>query len=88
MAVTREAVLERPWERSSPWLRLAFWDGLWALGVVIGSIYAYWLYQPYMDSYEVAIQIGATLALIAWGLYWQPARWFTLATTLLTVAAL
>ena len=88
MAVTREAMLEQQWERSSPWQRLTFQDGLWALWVAVGSGYACWLYQPYMDSYEVAIQIGATLALIAWGLYWKPARLFTLAVMLLTVIAL
>ncbi|HRD48538.1 MAG: c-type cytochrome biogenesis protein CcsB [Candidatus Competibacter sp.] len=88
MAVTREAMLEPPWEQSSPWQRLTFQDGLWALWVAVGSGYACWLYQPYMDGYEVAIQIGATLALIAWGLYWKPARLFTLAVMLLTVIAL
>ncbi|MCC8994243.1 MAG: c-type cytochrome biogenesis protein CcsB [Candidatus Contendobacter sp.] len=63
-------------------------DALWALLVLAGSGYAYWLYQSYMDGYEVAIQLGATLALIGWGRYWPPARTFTLAVTGLTVLAL
>ncbi|MCK7577868.1 MAG: hypothetical protein MZV65_20230 [Chromatiales bacterium] len=36
----------------------------------------------------MAIQLGSTLALIAWGLYWKPARLFTLAVAALTVLAL
>ncbi len=88
MAVTREAMLERRWERRSPWRQWAFWDGLWALLVVVGSSYMGWLYQPYMDGYEIAIQMGATIALIAWGMYWRPVRPFALAVTLLALVAL
>lgn len=87
MAVTREAMLEQ-WEhlsrRPGPMVR----DVLWGLLVAAGSGYAWLLYRPYMDGYEVAIQIGGTLALIAWGLYWKPARLFTLAVAALTVLAL
>ncbi len=87
MSVTREAMLES-WESPAPGLKVHIRDGLWALAVVAGSLYAWWLYRPYMDGYEVAIQIGSTLALIAWGQYWKPVRGFTLAVTLLTVLAL
>lgn len=87
MSVTREAMLES-WEQPSWVQRWGVWDGVWALLVVMGSVYAWWLYRPYMDGYEVAIQIGSTLALIAWGQYWKPARLFTLAVTVLTVLAL
>ncbi|HRZ07105.1 MAG TPA: c-type cytochrome biogenesis protein CcsB, partial [Candidatus Competibacteraceae bacterium] len=87
MSVTREVMLES-WEQPSLGQSWNAWDGLWALLVVAGSFYAWWLYRPYMDGYEVAIQIGSTLALIAWGLYWKPARLFTLAVTVLTVLAL
>jgi hypothetical protein len=88
MAATREALLEESWDQPArgPWLTAS--DALWALLVLAGSGYAYWLYQSYMDGYEVAIQIGATLALIGWGRYWPPARTFTLAVTGLTVLAL
>jgi cytochrome c-type biogenesis protein CcsB len=87
MAATREALLES-WDQPArgPWLTAS--DALWALLVLAGSGYTYWLYQSYMDGYEVAIQIGATLALIGWGRYWPPARTFTLAVTGLTVLAL
>ena len=87
MSVTREAMLES-WEQPSGVQRWGVWDGVWALLVVMGSVYAWWLYRPYMDGYEVAIQIGSTLALIAWGQYWKPARLFTLAVTVLAVLAL
>lgn len=86
MSVTREAMLER-WEPASAWQKITLWDALWALLAVAGSIYAYTLYRPYMDDYEVAIQVGATLALIAWGWYWKPARWFSLVVAALAVTA-
>jgi cytochrome c-type biogenesis protein CcsB len=88
MSVTREAMLEQQWEQ--PLLRqpLNIWNGLWMLLVMAGSIYIGWLYHAYMDGYEIAIQAGSTVALIAWGVYWKPARPFTLAVTALTVLAL
>ena len=87
MAATREALLES-WHQPSIWQRLTMADALWALLVIAGSGYAYWLYQSYMDYYETAILAGATLALIGWGRYWPPARTFTLVVTALTVLAL
>ena len=87
MSVTREAMLES-WEQPSWVQRWGVWDGVWALLVAMGSVYAWWLYRPYMDGYEVAIQIGSTLALIAWGQYWKPTRLFTLAVAVLAVLAL
>lgn len=87
MAATHQAVLDQ-WESVSSWQKLTIQDVLWGLLVVAGSGYAYALYQGYMDSYEVAIQIGATLALIAWGLYWKPVRLFSLTVAGLTVVAL
>ncbi|HRD65555.1 MAG TPA: c-type cytochrome biogenesis protein CcsB [Candidatus Competibacter sp.] len=87
MAVTREAMLEQ-WDRPSRWRRPTVWDVLWGLLAAAGSIYLYWLYRSYMDGYEVAIQIGSTLALIAWGWYWKPARPFALAVALLAAMAL
>ncbi|HCK80127.1 MAG TPA: c-type cytochrome biogenesis protein CcsB [Candidatus Competibacter sp.] len=84
MAVTRELMLEQL-EQATTWKKLTAWDVLWALLAVAGSGYAYTLYQPFMDGYEVAIQIAATLGLVAWGLYWKPARWFVLVATVLAV---
>lgn len=87
MAVTREAMLEQ-WEHPSLWRRLTVRDWLWALAVVVGSIGVWWVYHAAMDGYEVAILIGSTLGLIAWGWYWRPAQAFVLAVALLTVTAL
>ncbi|MEI2741332.1 MAG: c-type cytochrome biogenesis protein CcsB [Candidatus Competibacter sp.] len=86
MSVPREVMLE-PWEPVAPWQKLTLWDVLWSLLVVAGSVYAYTLYRPYMDDYEVAIQIGATLSLIAWGWYWKPARVFALVVAVMAVTA-
>jgi len=88
MSATREAILEQPWEQSSFSQRLSSSDGLWTLLVVAGSVYIWWLYHSYMDGYEIAIQAGSTVALIAWGVYWKPARLFTLAVAALTTLAL
>jgi len=66
MAVTREALLEQ-WEQPAFWRCLTIEDGLWMLLAATGSILVWWLYRSYMDGYEIAIQAGSTLALIAWG---------------------
>jgi len=87
MAMTREAVLER-WDRPSLWKKPTLSQIFWILFVLAGSVCAFSLYRAHMDDYEVAIQIGATLALIAWGLYWRPARGFVVAATALTALAL
>jgi cytochrome c-type biogenesis protein CcsB len=87
MSVTREALLEH-WEHPSLWQRLTPRDLLWALTVIVGSIAVWWVYRSAMDGYEVAIQIGATLGLIAWGGYWRPAQAFALAVALSTAIAL
>lgn len=87
MAVTREAMLEQ-WEHPSPWRRLTARDWLWALVIVAGSIGVWWFYRSAMDGYEVAIQIGSTVALIAWGWCWRPAQAFALTVALLTATAL
>ena len=87
MAVTQETMLES-WEQPSFWQRLTLRDGLWALLVMVGSMRLWWLYREYMDSYEIAIQIGSTLALIAWGWYWKSARPFTLTVAVLAMLAL
>ncbi|TCO82630.1 cytochrome c-type biogenesis protein CcsB [Plasticicumulans lactativorans] len=87
MAVTREQLVE-DFERPSLLRRLSWFDGAWALLLVLGSGYAYRLYHPYMDAYEVAIQAAATLALIAWGWYWKPVRGLTLAVAALSLFAL
>lgn len=87
MAVTHEAMLEH-WEQPAFWQRLTVWDALWTLLVAAGACYAGWFYRAEMDGYEVAILFGGALALIAWGLYWKPARLFTLAVALLALLAL
>jgi cytochrome c-type biogenesis protein CcsB len=87
MAVAREAMLES-WEQPAFWRRLTIWDALWALLVAGGSVYAWWFYQALMDGYEVVILFGSALGLIAWGLYWKPARLFALAVAALALLAL
>jgi cytochrome c-type biogenesis protein CcsB len=87
MAVTREAMLDQ-WEHPSAWRQATGRNLLWALAVLVGSVGVWWVYRAYMDGYEIAIQAGSTLGLIAWGWYWRPARAFALVVALLTVTAL
>lgn len=87
MSTTSEALLEQLEQQFST-ISWRVQDSVWALLVLLGSIYAWWLYRGYMDGYEVAIQIASTAGLIAWGYYWKPARIFTGAVVLLSVLAL
>jgi len=65
---------ERP-----PFLKTLTWfDGLFALLLVGGSVYAFSLYADYMDAYEKGI-LGLTAAsFIALGWLWKPMRPFLL----------
>lgn len=87
MAINHTATLEQ-WDQPAFWSRLTRWDLVWGLLVLAGSGYAYSLYQAYMDAYEVAILVGASLTLIVWGSYWKAARIFVLAVAVLAVLAL
>ncbi len=78
----------KQWEKRSFWQKLTVFDAIWGLIVTVGSGYIYMSYRIYMDSYEVAIQILATLTLIIWGFYWKSVRPFILAVATLAMVAL
>ncbi|MDF0604678.1 c-type cytochrome biogenesis protein CcsB [Neisseriaceae bacterium TC5R-5] len=56
--------------------RLGIADWLYALLLCLTTAYSFHLYRSYMDGYEQAIFVGATLGLIALGWFWKPLRWF------------
>jgi cytochrome c-type biogenesis protein CcsB len=68
--------------------KLTVFDAIWGLIVIVGSGYTYIFYHIYIDSYEVAIQIAATLALIIWGFYWKSVRYLILIVATLAMMAL
>ncbi|HDP89700.1 MAG TPA: c-type cytochrome biogenesis protein CcsB [Thioalkalivibrio sp.] len=68
--------------------RLSAFDWIWALLVVVGSIFAYGEYHANMDAYEIGILFGAVPVVVWLGLYWKPARPYLIATALLSLFAL
>ena len=74
---------------TTPFLkRLGAFDWVWALLVVVGSIVGHQRYSSQMDGYEVGILYGTAAGLIALGWGWKPMRGFSLAVTLLSLAAI
>ena len=81
MSVTSEALNE---DFNKPFLKsLSVYDWLFAVLVVIGTVYAWNGYTSLMDVYEVGILFGTGLSVVALGWYWKPSR-----TLMLAVAAL
>lgn len=54
--------------------RLNWQDWLYALLLVAGAGFAFWQYQHYMDGYEVAILLGATVLFGYLGWQWKGMR--------------
>lgn len=71
------------------WIKqLSWWDGLWAIAVLVGTTYAYNRYASLMDSYEIGILFGTALAVIAQGWFWKSFRTLTVAVTLVSLWAI
>ena len=75
-------------ERGAWIKRLSWWDYLWALAVILGSVYAYNRYSALMDSYEVGILFGTAVAIIAQGWFWKSFRTLSVAVTVLSLWAI
>jgi len=81
MSVTTEALNN---DFNKPFVKtLSVYDWVFALLVMVGTVYAWNGYSSLMDVYEVGILYGTGLSMIALGWYWKPSR-----TLMLTVAAL
>jgi cytochrome c-type biogenesis protein CcsB len=76
------------YRRHSFWQTLGMFDWIWALAVLAGSGFVFSRYGAVMDSYELAIMAGVTLALIATGWSWKPLRMLSVWVTALTLFAI
>lgn len=61
---------------------------IWALFVIIGSVYAWQSFGQLMDVYEIGILVGTAISLIWLGRFWQSTKTLTYAVTALTLLAL
>jgi len=73
MAVTKEQ-LHGNFGKQSYFKQLSLIDWLWAAVMLFGAGFAWNRYHSLMDSYEVGILFGTSLALIALGWYWKATR--------------
>lgn len=89
MAVTRERMFDTLGNATGgdP-RRPATADLVWIALVLLGAGWAGWEYGAVMDGYELAILAGSSLALIAWGWHWRPARAFSAAVAVLSLFAI
>ncbi len=65
--------------RSGLFQSRSLFDWLFALGVLLGTAYAFQRYNTSMDVYEKGILIGTAPALVALGWFWRSLRVLTLA---------
>jgi cytochrome c-type biogenesis protein CcsB len=72
-------------EKPSFWKSLSWFDWLWAVLVVAGSVYAYRNFPHLMDAYEIAILVGSAISLIALGWLWKPIRGLSLAVAVISL---
>ena len=63
-------------------------DWVFAVLLVIGSVYAFQKYSALMDVYEVGILFGAALSFIAVGWLWKPARGLMFYVAILSLFAI
>ena len=87
MSVSREA-LENEFDKPPFFKRLSSYDWVWAVLVVVGTLYAFTYYREWMDVYEEVILLGAGIGLVAFGWLWKPMRLFSVAVALLSLAGI
>lgn len=68
--------------------RLKIYDWIFALLLLIGSVFAYQQYSTLMDAYEVGILFGTALTLIGLGWGWKSTRTFMLIVAVLSLFAI
>ena len=64
------------------------WDWLFAVLVVAGGAYTYWLFGEFMDVYEKSILAGTVPSLIALAWFWRPLRQLTVVVAVLSLTAI
>ncbi len=86
MSVSRE-YMEESLERPGLFKRLGLFDWLWAVLLLVGSVYTYVRFGSLMDRFEVIILVGTAPALILFGWGWKPIRPLGLVVTALSLFA-
>lgn len=80
--------LEQEFKQQPLLKRLGWFDWLWALLTVAGTIYSHVHYAEFMDNYEIGILYGTAATLIWLGWAWKPTRQLSLAIALLSLFAI
>lgn len=84
MSVSSE-FMQQSLEKTPFYKRLSPFDWVWALAVLVGSVFAHQKYSAFMDGYEVAILYGTAVGLIALGWGWKPMRVLSLVVAVLSL---
>ncbi len=83
-----EHILPQQYQTQS-WLKqLTLFDWIFAVALLVGSVYAYNEYGRYMDDYEVGILFGSAFAFIGLGWNWKPSRLLFVVVTGLSLLAI
>ncbi len=83
-----ENILPQQFQTQS-WLKaLSIFDWLFALAMIVGTVYAYTQYSGFMDDYEVGILFGSALSLIGLGWAWKPSRLLFVMVAILSLFAI
>jgi cytochrome c-type biogenesis protein CcsB len=77
--------LENIFEKQSFLQKLNPLDWGWAGILLLGTGFIWQQYSSLMDGYEVAILLGTTLSIIAWGWLWKPVRAYTISVALIAL---
>jgi cytochrome c-type biogenesis protein CcsB len=67
---------------------LSTFDWIWAVLLIVGTVYAYQQYSTHMDVYEVGILFGTGITLIGLGWGWKATRIFMLIVGVLSLYAI
>ena len=67
--------------------RLSLFDWVWAVALLLGSVYASYHFAPWMDRYEHGILYLTWASTVAIGWMWKPARLFTIIVAAVTLFA-
>lgn len=77
--------LEQEFKQQPLFKRLGWFDWVWALLAVAGTVYAHVHYAEFMDDYEIGILYGTAATLIWLGWTWKPTRQLSMVIALLSL---
>ncbi|MBS3959023.1 MAG: hypothetical protein KGZ52_06450, partial [Xanthomonadaceae bacterium] len=68
--------------------RLKAWDWIFAAMVVGGLTYCYFLFQPYLDRYEIFVLLLTAPSWIALAWFWRPISYLSVVVAVLSLTAI